>query len=119
MLIACGRVERDLPALARVIAAVMKHHNQKQVGKERAYLAYTFSSLSTIKGSQDRNSTMAGTWWQELMQRPQRGCLLARVTTEAAYRLAPHGLLHLPPYRTQNHQPKDSTGLGPLPSLTD
>jgi hypothetical protein len=39
-----------------------------------------------IKGSQDWNSTKAGTWRQELMQRPWRN---------AAYWLAPHGLLIL------------------------
>jgi hypothetical protein len=34
---------------------VLKHHDQKQVEEERVYLAYTSTSLSIIKGSQDRN----------------------------------------------------------------
>ena len=38
---------------------MIKHHDQKQLGKERVYLAYTSTSLFIIKGSQDRNSTMA------------------------------------------------------------
>jgi hypothetical protein len=39
-----------------------------------------------IEGSQDRNSNMAGTWRQELMQRPWR---------DVAYWLASLGLLNL------------------------
>jgi len=46
-------------------------------------LAYTFILLFT-EGSQDRNSHRAGTWKQELMQRPWRG---------AAYWLAQLALL--------------------------
>jgi hypothetical protein len=42
--------------LVRVSIAVMKHHDPKQVGEERAYLAYTSTSLFIIKGSQDQNS---------------------------------------------------------------
>jgi hypothetical protein len=36
----------------------MKHHSQKQLGEDRVYLAYTFTSLLIIKGSQDRNSDL-------------------------------------------------------------
>ena len=56
---------------------------------------------------------MAGTWRQELMQRPWKG---------AAYWLAPRGLLNLLSYRTQDHQPRDRTthnGLGSPTSVTD
>ena len=70
--------------------AVMECHDQKQVGK---------ASISTLQfiteGSQDRNSSRAGTWRQEQMQRPWRG---------AAYWFAPHGLLSPLSYRTQDHQ---------------
>jgi hypothetical protein len=52
---------------------------RKQVGEERVYSAYTSTLLFIIKGSQDRNSHRAGTWRQELMQRPWR---------DAAYWLA-------------------------------
>jgi hypothetical protein len=44
-----------------VTAAVMKLLDQKKAGEERVYLAYTSTSQFLIKGSQDRNSHMAGT----------------------------------------------------------
>jgi hypothetical protein len=50
--------------------AVMKHHDHKQVGEERVYLAYTFTALFITEGSQDRNSHRVGTWRQKLMQKP-------------------------------------------------
>jgi hypothetical protein len=68
----------------RVTIAGMKHHDQKGVGEEKAYSAYTSISLFIIEGSQGRNSNGAGAWRQELMLRPWRN---------AAYWLAPHGLL--------------------------
>jgi hypothetical protein len=43
--------------------------------EERIYLANTSTSLFTTKGNQDRNSHRAGTWRQELMQRPWRGAV--------------------------------------------
>jgi hypothetical protein len=46
---------------------------KKQVGEERVYSAYTSTMLFITKGSQDLNSHRAGTWRQELMQRPWRG----------------------------------------------
>jgi hypothetical protein len=58
----------------------------KATWKERIYLAYMSILLFIIKENQGRNSNRAGTWRQELMQRPQRG---------AAYWLAPHCLLSL------------------------
>jgi hypothetical protein len=73
---------------------------KKQVGEERVYLAYTSTLLFITKGSQDWNSHRAGTWRQELLQRPWRG---------AAYWLAFPGLLSLLFYRTQDHQPRDVT----------
>jgi hypothetical protein len=45
---------------------------KKRVGEERVYSAYTFILLFITKRSQDRNSHRAGTWRQELMQRPWR-----------------------------------------------
>jgi hypothetical protein len=50
--------------------------------------------LFITKESQDRNSPRAGTWRQELMQRPWRG---------AVYWLASPGLLSLLSYRTQDY----------------
>jgi hypothetical protein len=56
-----------LVVLVRAIIAEMKF------GEERVYSAHTsVSSLFIIKGSQDRDSSRAGTWMQELMQRPWR-----------------------------------------------
>jgi hypothetical protein len=82
---------------------------KKQVREERVYSAYAFTLLFITKGGQDWNSHRAGTWRQELMQRPWRG---------AAYWLASPGLLSLLFYRTHDYQPRDGTthnGLGSLP----
>jgi hypothetical protein len=38
-------------------------------------LAYTGTSPFTIKGNQDRNSNRAGTWRQELIQRPWKSAV--------------------------------------------
>jgi hypothetical protein len=47
---------------------------KKQIGEERVYSAYTSTLLLITKESQEltqgRNSHRAGTWRQELMQRP-------------------------------------------------
>jgi hypothetical protein len=48
----------------------MEHHDPKQRGEGRVYLAYISTSLFITEGSQDRNSSKEGTWRQELMQRP-------------------------------------------------
>jgi len=55
-----------------------------QAEEERVNLACTSVSLFIIEGGQDRNSSRIGTW--ELIQRPWR---------DAAYWLAPQGLLNL------------------------
>ena len=39
----------QVAVLVWVTVAVMKHHNQKQDGKERVYLAYTSTSQFIIK----------------------------------------------------------------------
>jgi hypothetical protein len=48
---------------------------KEQVGEKRVYSAYISTLLFINKGSQDRNSQRAGTWRQELMQRPWRDVL--------------------------------------------
>jgi hypothetical protein len=73
---------------------------KKQVEEKRVYSVYTSTLLFITKGSQNRNSHMAETWRQELMQRPWR---------DAAYWIASPGLLILLSYRTQDHQPRDGT----------
>jgi hypothetical protein len=51
----------------------MKPHEEKQVGEERVYFTHSFMSQFIIKRNESRNSSRAGTWKQELMQRPRRG----------------------------------------------
>jgi hypothetical protein len=91
----------------------MKTMTKKQVGEKGIYLANASTLLFIIEGSQGRNSNMAESWRQELMQKPWRG---------AAYWLASHGLLSLLSYRTQDHQSRDGTinyELGPSPLMTN
>ena len=66
---------------------------EEQVGEERVYLAHMSTALFIIEGNQDRNSHRAGTWRQELVQRPWRSTL---------YWPASPDLLSLLSYRTQN-----------------
>jgi hypothetical protein len=56
----CLGVE-NIFVLVRGAFAVMKHHDQKQLGEGRVYLAYTSIPQFIIKGNQDRNSSRAGT----------------------------------------------------------
>jgi hypothetical protein len=50
---------------------MMKHHDEKYL-EERVYFTYASISLFIIEGSQTRNSSKAGNWRQELMQRRWR-----------------------------------------------
>lgn len=59
--------------------------------------AYTSTSLFSPEGSQRSNSSRAGTWHQGLMQKPWKNVV---------YLLAPHGLIILLYYKTQDHQPR-------------
>jgi hypothetical protein len=47
---------RFLDTLVKISTAMIKYHDQKQGGKERACLFYALMSQSIIEGSQDRNS---------------------------------------------------------------
>ena len=103
----------SLGVFVRVTLGVMKTMTKKQVGEKGFYLAHASTLLFIIEGSQGRNSNMAESWRQELMQKPWRG---------AAYWLASHGLLSLLSYRTQDHQSRDGTinyELGPSPLMTN
>ena len=72
---------------------------EKQLKEERVYSAYTSTLLFISKGSQDRNSHRAGTWRQELMQRPWRVLLINCLP----------GLFSLLSYRAQDYQLRDAT----------
>jgi hypothetical protein len=62
------------------------------------------------QNSQDRNSNTAGSWRQELMQRPQRS---------ASYRFASPDLFSLLSYKTQDHIPEMAAlTVGPLALIT-
>jgi hypothetical protein len=77
-----------------VAVAVIEHHDEINLGRN----GYASTSQFIIKGSQDRNSSRAGTWRQEPRVRPWR---------DVAYCPVHHGYLNLLSYRTQNHQPRD------------
>jgi hypothetical protein len=66
-------MEESIFVLVRVVVALMKHHDQTQLGEEMIYLAYTSPAPFIIKESQDRNSNRTGTWKKEPMQRPWKG----------------------------------------------
>jgi len=70
---------------------------KKQVGR-KGFIQLTLPH--SCSSSKDMNSHRAGTWRQELIQRPQRG---------AAYLIAFSGLLSLISYRTQDYQARDGT----------
>jgi hypothetical protein len=69
----------NLDVIARVSVPTMTKSNVER----KVYFTFTSTSQFIIKGSQDRNLNMSGTWRQELLQRPWRG---------AAYCLVPLGL---------------------------
>jgi hypothetical protein len=60
--------------LVRVCIPAQHIMTKKQILEERVFSVYTSTLLFITKGSQDRNSNRAGTWRQELMQKPY--CLL-------------------------------------------
>jgi hypothetical protein len=54
----CGSLQISFQCvfvLVRVTIAVMKYCDQKQVGEERVYLAYTSTSYFITEGSRGRN----------------------------------------------------------------
>jgi hypothetical protein len=53
----------------------MKHHDEKQVGEESVYSAYT-STVYAVKGSQDRNSKRRDEAGADA-EAMEGGCLLA------------------------------------------
>lgn len=57
--------------LVRVIITVSKHIDQNNLGRKE-YVSYAFTSQYIIKGNQDRDSSKAKTWKQELMLRLNR-----------------------------------------------
>ena len=76
---------------------MIKHQDQQAAWKGKGLFGLHFHITIHHEGNQDRNSNRAGIWKQELKQRPWRS---------VAYWIAPRGLLSLPSYRTQDHQPR-------------
>ena len=70
----------EFVCLRLVYVAMIKESDQKELGEGRVYMAYRQCSPSPVKAK-------AGTWKQELEQKPWR---------RAAYWLTYHGLLSLP-----------------------
>ena len=97
----------SVAASVRVTITVMKPHDQKQLREERVSSASTSPSLFITEGSQGRNPNTAGTWRQELMQRPWRG---------GAYWFAHPAFLQNPAPPAQGCATKSV--LSPLPSIT-
>lgn len=58
--------------LVMVTVTMMKHHDQINF-EGKVCLAYTSTLLFISEGSQNRISHRAGTWSQELMQKPWKG----------------------------------------------
>jgi len=78
--------------LVRGSIVIMKLCDQKTSWEGKGLFGLCASiSQYLIEGNQDRDSSRAKTWRQELMQRLQRG---------AAFWLAPYGLLRLLSYST-------------------
>ena len=88
--------------LVRATIAVTEHQLPKAMWGQMEFISHRFPYKSSSS-----KAVKAGTWRQELMQRPWR-C--------AAYWLAPHGLLSLLSFRCQDHQPRNgTTHNGPVP----
>lgn len=68
-------ISLKIGAMVKLFIVVMKHQDQKKLGKKNIYIACTFISKFIIKGSQIKNSNWAGTWRQELMQRTWKSTL--------------------------------------------
>lgn len=97
-----------LQDMGLVCYAMMKYHDQSNLGKERVYFTHHSTEQLIIKSNEGRNSRRAGTWRQQLTQKPLRG---------AGGWLAPHSLLSLLSHRTQDNQLMDGTahnGMGGL-----
>jgi hypothetical protein len=86
--------------------AMMKHHDQMKAGKEEGFFFLAFTSLFIIKNIHNRSPTGAGTWRQEMVQRPWMDACIPWLAQPA----------FLEPQTTS---PDTHNGLGPLPSLTN
>ena len=102
-----------ISVLVRVTIAMMKHHDQNNL-ERKGFIWLTFPHhCSSSKKVGTGISNRVGIWRQELMQSPWR---------DAADWLAPHALLSLLSYRTQDHQPREGAThneLSPPPLITN
>jgi hypothetical protein len=76
----------------------MKYQDQKASWGERLFDLHFHIA---VERSQDRNSNRAGSWRQELMQKPRRA---------AVYWLSPHGF-HIEPRTTSPEMASPTMGL--------
>lgn len=82
--------------LVAVPICVTQHHDQRNWGRRGFIWLLLPHRCSPLKEVRAGNQAGAGTWIQELMQRPWKG---------TAYWLVPQGLLSLLSYRIQDHKP--------------
>ena len=89
-----------------VSIVVIKHYDQKQLGEERVFVLFlnltTSRSYPSTEGNKGKDSSRAGTWRRELMQKPWR---------DAVHWLAPNGSLSPFSYRAQDHLSRGSSTL--------
>lgn len=60
----CLSLNKRINKYLRVSTAVMKDHDQSNLGEERVYW-FTYPKSQSFKGSHCRNSNWAGNWRQE------------------------------------------------------
>lgn len=100
-----GNLKTPTWCCLRVSIAIKKHHDQKQVGEDRVYLAYPSSMVHH---------------WRQSVQKVK--LLSYRIYRSTASWLVPYGLLSLHSCRTQDLPPSHGTTyneLGPAASITN
>jgi hypothetical protein len=95
--------------ILRVSTAATKHYDQSNLGRKGFVCLIFPQHCSPLKEPGGRN-LKAGTWRQELMQKPWRG---------AVYRVAPHVLLSPVDVRTTSPGITPPIILGPPTSITN
>jgi hypothetical protein len=100
----------EMKTCLRVTIAVMKHHDKSKLGRKGLFGLHFQITVYHGRNIEDRDSSRAGIWRQELKQRPWK---------DTAYWLASRGLLSLLSYRIQNHQVRNGPTQMGCPSPID